>query len=49
MLDGAVEDEEGRYRRLLAAQSAPGSQHVLFSLEGCLLYVKIGHVPAVMT
>jgi hypothetical protein len=26
-----------------------GSQHMPFSLEGCLLYVKIGHLPTVVT
>lgn len=48
VLDGAVEDEEGRYTAGSWLRSPPGSQHRPFSLEGCLLYVKIGHLPAVV-
>ena len=47
VLDGAVEDEEGRYTTGSWLRSPPGSQHRPFSLEGCLLYAKIGHLPAV--
>ncbi|MFO1112759.1 MAG: cupin domain-containing protein [Rhodospirillales bacterium] len=48
VLDGAVEDDEGRYMAGLAGCAIRrGSQHEPFSLDGCLLYVKIGHLPAV--
>lgn len=48
VLDGAVEDEEGRYAADSWLRNPPGSQHMPFSLEGCLLYVKIGHLPEVV-
>jgi ChrR Cupin-like domain len=48
-LDGAREDEEGRYVAGSWLRNPRGSQHAPFSLEGCLLYVKIGHLPAVVT
>lgn len=47
VLTGAVEDEEGRYAAGSWLRNPPGSQHAPFSLEGCTLYVKIGHLPAV--
>jgi anti-sigma factor ChrR (cupin superfamily) len=47
VLDGAIEDEEGRYTAGSWLRNPPGSQHRPFTLEGCLLYVKIGHLPAV--
>lgn len=47
VLDGALEDEEGRYVAGSWLRNPPGSQHMPFSLEGCLTYVKIGHLPAV--
>lgn len=49
VLDGSVEDEEGRYTAGSWLRNPPGSQHMPFSLEGCLLSVKIGHLPAVVT
>jgi anti-sigma factor ChrR (cupin superfamily) len=49
VLDGALEDEEGRYAVGSWLRNPAGSQHMPFSLEGCLLYVKIGHLPAVVT
>ena len=49
VLEGAVEDDEGRYMAGSWLRNPPGSQHAPFSLEGCLLYVKIGHLPAVVT
>jgi anti-sigma factor ChrR (cupin superfamily) len=48
VLDGAVEDEEGRYQAGSWLRNPRGSAHMPFSLEGCLLYVKIGHLPAVV-
>lgn len=47
VLDGAIEDEEGRYAAGSWLRNPPGSQHRPFTLEGCLLYVKIGHLRAV--
>jgi anti-sigma factor ChrR (cupin superfamily) len=49
VLDGALEDEEGRYAVGSWLRNPAGSKHMPFSLEGCLLYVKIGHLPAVVT
>jgi anti-sigma factor ChrR (cupin superfamily) len=48
VLDGALEDDEGRYTARSWLRNPPGSQHAPFSLDGCLLYVKIGHLPAVV-
>jgi anti-sigma factor ChrR (cupin superfamily) len=47
VLDGAIEDEEGRYEEGSWLRNPPGSIHQPFSIEGCLIYVKIGHLPAV--
>lgn len=49
VLTGAIEDEEGRYVAGSWLRNPPGSRHQPFSLEGCLLYVKIGHLPVVHT
>ena len=49
VLEGALEDEDGRYTADFRLRNPPGSQHTPFSLDGCLLYVKIGHLPAVVT
>lgn len=47
VLEGAIEDEEGRYTAGSWLRNPPGSQHRPFTLEGGLLYVKIGHLPTV--
>ena len=44
MLDGALEDDEGRYAAGSWLRNPPDSQHAPFSLDGCLPYVKIGHL-----
>lgn len=49
VLDGAVEDDDGRYAAGSWLRNPPGSRHRPFSLEGCLLYVKIGHLPRIVT
>jgi anti-sigma factor ChrR (cupin superfamily) len=49
VLDGALEDEEGRYAAGSWLRNPPGSRHMPVSLEGCLLYVKVGHLPALVT
>jgi anti-sigma factor ChrR (cupin superfamily) len=47
VLDGAIEDDEGRYEEGTWLRNPPGSVHQPYSIEGCLLYVKIGHLPEV--
>ena len=44
VLDGALEDEFGRYPKSAWLRHPPGSAHAPFSEEGCLLYVKTGHL-----
>ena len=46
MLEGALEDEHGRYPRGTWVRSPPGSAHTPSSREGCMLYVKDGHLTA---
>jgi anti-sigma factor ChrR (cupin superfamily) len=48
VLDGALEDDEGRYEEGSWLRNPPGSIHQPFSIEGCLIYVKIGHLPSVL-
>jgi anti-sigma factor ChrR (cupin superfamily) len=47
VLEGALEDEHGRYPTGAWLRNPPGSRHMPFSLDGCLIYVKTGHLPAV--
>ena len=44
VLDGVLEDELGRYPKGAWLRNPPGSAHAPFSDEGCLLYVKTGHL-----
>jgi anti-sigma factor ChrR (cupin superfamily) len=44
VLDGVLEDELGRYPKGAWLRNPPGSAHAPFSEEGCLLYVKTGHL-----
>ena len=44
VLDGAFEDEHGRYPKGTWLRNPPGSAHSAFSPEGCTLYVKTGHL-----
>ena len=44
VLEGALEDELGRYPKGAWLRNPPGSAHAPFSEEGCLLYVKTGHL-----
>ena len=46
MLEGVLEDELGRYPKGAWLRNPPGSAHAPFSEEGCLLYVKTGHLGA---
>jgi anti-sigma factor ChrR (cupin superfamily) len=44
VLEGLLEDELGRYPKGAWLRNPPGSEHQPFSPEGCLLYVKTGHL-----
>jgi anti-sigma factor ChrR (cupin superfamily) len=44
VLDGVLADELGRYPKGAWLRTPPGSAHEPFSQEGCLLYVKTGHL-----
>lgn len=46
VLDGVFSDEFGDYPAGSWIRSPHGSQHRPFSREGCLIYVKTGHLPA---
>lgn len=43
---GLLEDEHGQYPAGSWVRSPHLSQHAPFSTEGCLIYVKTGHLPA---
>lgn len=47
VLTGVLEDEDGCYPAGTWLRNPPGSRHRPFSLQGCLLYVKVGHLPVV--
>jgi len=47
VLEGALEDDKDRYPTGAWLRNPPGSRHTPFSLDGCLIYVKTGHLPAV--
>jgi anti-sigma factor ChrR (cupin superfamily) len=49
VLEGTLEDEDGCYPSGTWLRNPPGSRHRPFSLDGCLIYVKIGHLPAITT
>lgn len=44
VLDGVFADEQGRYPKGSWLRNPPESQHSPFSDEGCLIYVKTGHL-----
>lgn len=46
VLEGAFEDELGRYPKGTWLRNPDGSAHRVFSAEGCMLYVKTGHLAA---
>jgi len=46
VLEGVLSDAYGRYPEGTWLRSPPGSAHTPFSDEGCLIYVKTGHLPA---
>lgn len=44
VLDGVFEDELGQYPKGSWLRNPPGSAHSPFSRQGCLIYVKTGHL-----
>jgi anti-sigma factor ChrR (cupin superfamily) len=46
VLDGELEDDDGRYGKLSWLRLPPGSSHRPRTKSGCLLYVKTGALPA---
>jgi anti-sigma factor ChrR (cupin superfamily) len=44
VLEGVFEDEFGSYPKGTWLRNPPGSVHTPFSREGCLIYVKVGHL-----
>lgn len=44
VLDGTFEDENGSYPKGTWMRSPVGSHHAPFSTQGCLIYVKHGHL-----
>jgi anti-sigma factor ChrR (cupin superfamily) len=44
VLSGVFSDEHGTYPAGTWIRNPPGSQHTPFSDEGCVIYVKTGHL-----
>jgi len=44
VLEGSLEDEDGRYPAGTWLRCPPGSAHAPFSPQGCRLWVKVGHL-----
>ncbi len=44
VLEGGIEDEDGTYGKGDWLRSPPGSRHSVRSEQGCLMYVKVGHL-----
>jgi anti-sigma factor ChrR (cupin superfamily) len=44
VLEGACADEQGRYAKGAWLRTPPGGEHGLVSDQGCILYVKTGHL-----
>jgi len=47
VLEGVFEDEFGRYPAGTWMRNPHLSQHAPFSKEGCIIFVKVGHLPEV--
>ena len=45
VLDGVFADEQGDYPAGTWLRNPHGSSHRPFSTDGCLIYVKVGHLP----
>ncbi|MBY6121628.1 cupin domain-containing protein [Mameliella alba] len=48
VIEGRLQDEHGSYPAGSWIRSPDGSSHTPFSDDGCLLYIKTGHLPAVV-
>jgi anti-sigma factor ChrR (cupin superfamily) len=46
VLEGVFEDEWGTYPQGTWLRSPHGSRHTPFSRQGCMIYVKTGHLPS---
>ncbi len=46
VLEGVFEDEQGTYPAGTWLRNPPGSIHTPLSREGCVIYVKVGHLAA---
>ena len=46
VMEGSCSNEHGQYPARSWLRTPAGSEHQLFSAEGCLLYIKTGHLPA---
>ncbi|MGI9421028.1 MAG: cupin domain-containing protein [Geminicoccaceae bacterium] len=44
VVEGSFEDEHGRYEQGTWIRNPPGSSHQAHSDEGCVLYIKTGHL-----
>jgi anti-sigma factor ChrR (cupin superfamily) len=44
VLEGTLADEHGRYPKGSWVRNPPGSEHAPFSDEGCVFYIKSGHL-----
>ncbi len=44
VLEGVLEDEHGAYRKCTWLRNPPGSAHAPGSRDGCVFYVKTGHL-----
>lgn len=49
VLEGTLADELGRYPKGSWVRNPPGSEHAPFSDDGCLFYIKTGHLGAPAT
>ncbi|MDD9729300.1 cupin domain-containing protein [Mameliella sp. AT18] len=47
VIEGRLQDEHGSYPAGSWIRSPDGSSHTPFSDDGCLLYIKTGHLPTV--
>jgi len=45
VIDGVFQDEYGRYPKGTWLRNPPGSAHHPYSEEGCVILVKVGHMP----
>ncbi|MEM8805629.1 MAG: cupin domain-containing protein [Cyanobacteria bacterium P01_G01_bin.38] len=46
VVEGTFEDEQGIYPKGIWLRNPVGSIHAPFSRQGCIIYVKVQHLPA---